>query len=133
MSDSVIEAATITLGMLADATRLRLMAALVEAESDVTALTRAVGAARPAVSQHLGKLRLAGLVQARRDGRRSVYAVTDPHVRRLVLEALRTAEHRVTDRPAHHAPAPRPAPAPSPGPPSTPAPAPTPTSNRTPT
>src|SRR5690349_15440261 len=105
-SDDVIQAATVTLGMLADGTRLRLMAALVDAESDVTALTRLVGAARPAVSQHLGKLRLAGLVRARRDGRRSVYAVTDPHVRRLVIEALRMAEHRVSDRPAHHASAP---------------------------
>jgi DNA-binding transcriptional ArsR family regulator len=110
MSDDVIQAATVTLGMLADGTRLRLMAALVDAESDVTALTRLVGAARPAVSQHLGKLRLAGLVRTRRDGRRSVYAVTDPHVRRLVLEALRTAEHRVTDRPSHHASPPVPAP-----------------------
>jgi DNA-binding transcriptional ArsR family regulator len=110
MSDDVIQAATVTLGMLADGTRLRLMAALVAAESDVTALTRLVGAARPAVSQHLGKLRLAGLVRARRDGRRSVYAVTDPHVRRLVVEALRMAEHRVSDRPAHHASAPVPAP-----------------------
>ena len=110
MSDDVIQAATVTLGMLADGTRLRLMAALVDAESDVTALTRLVGAARPAVSQHLGKLRLAGLVQARRDGRRSVYAVTDPHVRRLVVEALRMAEHRVSDRPAHHTSAPVPAP-----------------------
>jgi len=110
MDADVIQAATVTLGMLADGTRLRLMAALVEAESDVTALTRLVGAARPAVSQHLGKLRLAGLVRARRDGRRSVYAVTDPHVRRLVIEALRMAEHQVTDRPAHHAGAPVPAP-----------------------
>ncbi|MEU8612085.1 metalloregulator ArsR/SmtB family transcription factor [Actinoplanes sp. NPDC048791] len=109
-SDDVIQAATVTLGMLADGTRLRLMAALVDAESDVTALTRLVGAARPAVSQHLGKLRLAGLVRARRDGRRSVYAVTDPHVRRLVIEALRMAEHRLSDRPAHHASAPDSAP-----------------------
>ena len=46
MSDDVIHAATVTLGMLADGTRLRLMAALVDAESDVTALTCLVGAAR---------------------------------------------------------------------------------------
>jgi DNA-binding transcriptional ArsR family regulator len=110
VSDDVIQAATVTLGMLADTTRLRLMAALVDADSDVTTLTRLVGAARPAVSQHLGKLRLAGLVRGRRDGRRSVYAVTDPHVRRLVVEALRMAEHRVTDHPAHHGRATIPAP-----------------------
>jgi DNA-binding transcriptional ArsR family regulator len=103
--DSVIAAATLALSMLADATRLRLMARLLDGEQDVTALTTAVGAARPAVSQHLGKLRLAGLVVTHREGRRSVYAVADQHVRRLVIEALYAAEHRVSDRPRHHQPA----------------------------
>ena len=100
--DPVVEAATTILGMLADSTRLRLMVELVRGERDVTALTATVGAARPAVSQHLGKLRLAGLVRVRREGRRQVYALTDTHVARLVTEAVRTAEHRVSDRPAHH-------------------------------
>ncbi|MBF9131689.1 helix-turn-helix transcriptional regulator [Plantactinospora sp. S1510] len=101
--DAVVESATVTLGMLADATRLRLMAHLLDGEQDVTALTGAVGAARPAVSQHLAKLRLTGLVTVRREGRRALYVVADPHVRRLVTEALRMAEHQVSDRPAHHA------------------------------
>jgi DNA-binding transcriptional ArsR family regulator len=101
---AVIEAATTILGMLADPTRLRLMARLRHGEQDVTALTAAVGAARPAVSQHLGKLRLAGLVRVRRDGRRQMYGLADAHVGRLVTEALHTAEHRVSARPAHHDP-----------------------------
>jgi DNA-binding transcriptional ArsR family regulator len=102
-SESVIAAATVALGMLADGTRLRLMARLLAGEADVTALTAAVGASRPAVSQHLGKLRLAGLTVSRRDGRRVVYAVTDEHVRRLVTEALYAAEHRVSEHPRHPA------------------------------
>ncbi|MBW6439091.1 metalloregulator ArsR/SmtB family transcription factor [Actinoplanes hulinensis] len=97
--NAVVEAARVLLGMLADPTRLRLAACLAHGEQDVTALTAAVGAARPAVSQHLGKLRLAGLVTVRRDGRRQVYALADPHIGRLVTEALHTAEHRVP-RPA---------------------------------
>jgi DNA-binding transcriptional ArsR family regulator len=96
MSDSIVAAATLALGLLADTTRLRLMVALLDGERDVTTLTEAVGAARPAVSQHLGKLRLAGLVTARRDGRRILYAIADQHLCRLVVEAVRTAEHRVT-------------------------------------
>lgn len=100
--DAVVQVATVTLAMLSDATRLRLMAHLLTGEQDVTALTAAVGAARPAVSQHLGKLRLAGLVTVRRVGRRGLYAVAGPHVRRLVTEALQMAEHQVSDRPAHH-------------------------------
>ena len=100
--DAVMHRAVTTFAMLADATRLRLLAGLLDAEQDVTALTAAVGAARPAVSQHLGKLRLAGLVTVRREGRRAVYTVAGPHVRRLVVEALHAAEHHVSDRPAHH-------------------------------
>jgi len=100
--DAVVQAATVALAMLSDATRLRLLAHLLGGERDVTALTAAVGAARPAVSQHLGKLRLAGLVTVRRDGRRALYTVPTQHVRRLVIEALRMAEHQVSDRPAHH-------------------------------
>ena len=87
------------LGMLADRTRLRLLAALLAGEQDVAALTAATGSARPAVSQHLGKLRLAGLVQVRRDGRRQVYAVAGPHVAHLVTEVLHAA--------SRHLPAPR--------------------------
>jgi DNA-binding transcriptional ArsR family regulator len=100
--DEVVDAAVVALGMLADATRLRLMAELLDGERDVTTLTAVVGAARPAVSQHLAKLRLSGLVVARRHGRRSVYALGDEHVRRLVTEALHAAEHMVPGRPAHH-------------------------------
>ena len=102
VGDAVVHRAVTTFAMLADATRLRLLAGLLDAEQDVTALTAAVGAARPAVSQHLGKLRLAGLVTVRREGRRAVYTVAGPHVRRLVVEALYAAEHHVSDQPAHH-------------------------------
>lgn len=37
-----------------------------------------MGGALPAVSQHLTKLKLAGLVRSRREGRRMVYFVDDP-------------------------------------------------------
>jgi DNA-binding transcriptional ArsR family regulator len=87
--------------MLADPTRLRIMWLLCEAEHDVTDLAAAVGSARPAVSQHLAKLRLAGLVGVRRDGRRAVYGVRGGHVRRLLVEALGSADHRVTGAPDH--------------------------------
>ncbi|MBO4204792.1 ArsR/SmtB family transcription factor [Micromonospora echinofusca] len=96
-----VAAATDMLRMLADPTRLRLMWLLSEGEYDVTALVTALGTARPAVSQHLGKLRLAGLVSVRRDGRRAVYQARGGHVRRLVTEVLHAASHRVTGTPVH--------------------------------
>lgn len=85
--------------MLADPTRLRIMWLLCAGERDVTDLATAVDAARPAVSQHLAKLRLAGLVTTRRDGRRAVYRVRGAHLRRLLVEALDAADHHITGRP----------------------------------
>jgi DNA-binding transcriptional ArsR family regulator len=96
-----VAAAAVMLHLLADPTRLRLMWLLTAGEHDVTALTEAVGVARPAVSQHLAKLRLAGLVTVRRQGRHAVYAVSGGHVRRLVTEALYAAEHHVSGVPDH--------------------------------
>lgn len=89
------------LALLGDRTRLALLHALAEGEADVTTLTETCGAARPAVSQHLARLRLAGLVTTRKEGRRVVYALRDGHLRRVVDEALNLADHRISDRPAH--------------------------------
>ncbi|HEX4100980.1 MAG TPA: metalloregulator ArsR/SmtB family transcription factor [Pseudonocardiaceae bacterium] len=96
-----IEAAVTALRMLADPTRLRVMWLLGTGEYDVGSLTTAVGAARPSVSQHLAKLKLAGLVTMRRDGRRAVYAARGGHVRRLVAEVLAAADHHLTGAPDH--------------------------------
>jgi DNA-binding transcriptional ArsR family regulator len=100
-SEAQIAAAVTTFQLLGDATRLRLMWALADGEHDVGTLAEMVGAARPAVSQHLAKLRLAGLVEARRMGRRGVYRARDAHVRALIAEALHHADHEVSGIPRH--------------------------------
>jgi DNA-binding transcriptional ArsR family regulator len=87
--------------MLADPTRLRLLWLLCGGEHDVTGLVATVGAARPAVSQHLAKLRMTGLVSTRRDGRRVLYTARGGHVRRLLAEALEAAAHTVGNLPDH--------------------------------
>jgi len=88
------------LGHLADPTRLRLLY-LLRTEQDVSSLTAQVDASRSSVSQHLGRLRLAGLVQARRDGRRMCYRLTSDHLAHLVDEALQFADHDVHGVPHH--------------------------------
>ncbi|MFI6873761.1 ArsR/SmtB family transcription factor [Streptomyces sp. NPDC050400] len=96
--------ATRVFALLSDATRLHLLwlLALDElVEPDVGSLAERVDASRTAVSQHLAKLRLAGLVEARREGRHMHYRLTDGHLRRLVTEALSHADHRVTGRAPH--------------------------------
>jgi DNA-binding transcriptional ArsR family regulator len=83
------------LGLLADRTRLGLVRRLCDGEADVTTLTEACGASRTSVSQHLARLRLAGLVNTRKDGRRVVYALRHGHIGRLVHEALSVADHQI--------------------------------------
>lgn len=46
-----------------------------------------------AVSQHLSKLRLAGLVTNRREGTFIYYALADHHIGELVRQALSHADH----------------------------------------
>jgi DNA-binding transcriptional ArsR family regulator len=85
--------------MLADPTRIKLLWALLQGESSVACLAELVGASPTAVSQHLAKLRLAGLVRGRRQGTFVYYTAADEHVRALLAEALFHAEHADRDLP----------------------------------
>jgi DNA-binding transcriptional ArsR family regulator len=97
-SDEQVVAAVETLKLLADSTRLRILWALLHGEHSVGHLAEHVGAAAPGVSQHLAKLRLAGLVTTRRDGNHIFYLADNDHLRRLVEEALFHAGHVVGER-----------------------------------
>ncbi|MFG2129919.1 ArsR/SmtB family transcription factor [Streptomyces sp. NPDC048751] len=95
-SADVLARAAETFGLLASPARLHIVWALAHGESDVSGLAERVGGALPAVSQHLTKLKLAGLVRSRREGRRQVYFVDDPDV----ADVVRLAMDRLTDRAA---------------------------------
>ena len=81
-----VEAAASWMRLLGDPTRLRVLCALAQGESDVGCLAELAGAGGPTVSQHLAKLRLAGVVKARREGQRMVYELLDPAVRALLVD-----------------------------------------------
>ena len=89
------------LGLLADRTRLALLHALTEGEADVTTLTEACGAARPSVSQHLARLRLAGLVTTRKEGRRVIYSLRTRPPQTAGRRSARSADHQLGDLPPH--------------------------------
>ncbi|MEV4438906.1 metalloregulator ArsR/SmtB family transcription factor [Streptomyces sp. NPDC049577] len=94
-SAEVLAEAAAAFGLLASSARLHLVWALAQGESDVSGLAERVGGALPAISQHLAKLKLAGLVRSRREGRRVVYLVDDPHVVTIVrLMVGQLAERR---------------------------------------
>ncbi len=92
-SDEQIDAAAVTLKLLADPTRLRILWALLHGEHSVNELAAHVGSPASSVSQHLAKLRLAKLVRARRHGTQMFYVVENAHLARLTTEALFHADH----------------------------------------
>ena len=79
--------------LLADPTRIKVLWALLQGESSVACLAELAGVAPTAVSQHLAKLRLAGLVRGRREGTFVYYSAGDHHVKGLLDQALFHADH----------------------------------------
>jgi len=63
--------------VLAEPTRRRILDELVRAEASVGTLVDVLALPQPTVSKHLRVLREAGIVRARQDGQRRVYAL-DP-------------------------------------------------------
>lgn len=88
LSPELLQRAAGRFGLLASTMRLHIVWLLAEGERDVGSLAEEVGGTLQAVSQHLAKLKLAGLVRSRRDGRHHVYLVDDPHVVLMVRLAV---------------------------------------------
>ena len=87
-SDATLADAAEVFQLLATPGRLHLLWLLADAEYDVTTLASALGGTKAAISQHLAKLKLAGWVDSRRDGRHVYYQATDPHIITLVHQAI---------------------------------------------
>lgn len=84
VTSAQLDAAAQTFDLLSVPGRLHLVWLLAIRELDVTTLAELTGAAIPAASQQLAKLRAAGVVTARRDGRRQLYRVEDPHIVQVI-------------------------------------------------
>ena len=97
-----VELAVEVFGMLADATRVRLILALRDGELSVNHLADVVDKSPAAVSQHLAKLRLARIVSTRQDGQRVFYRLENEHASKLVADAIFQAEHSLGGTPRHH-------------------------------
>lgn len=87
-SRDVLEDAAEVFALLSTPGRLHLLWILSNAETDVTTLVTEVGGTKAGISQHLTKLRLAGWIGRRREGRRVLYRVIDPHIVTLVHQAV---------------------------------------------
>ena len=73
-----------TLRFLGDGNRLRILLMLTEAERCVCDLNDGLGLAQNLVSYHLGKLRKAGIVRARREGTWIYYSIDPDGWERLI-------------------------------------------------
>lgn len=73
---------------LSDPSRVRIIAALLEGETNVGALAEIVGISESAVSHQLRTLRQMRLVRARKQGRQVYYSLDDEHVADLFMRGL---------------------------------------------
>ena len=84
-------------GVLADPTRVRLVAALAARELCVCDMANVVGLRQSTVSHQLRLLRALRVVRFRKEGRIAYYTLDDAHIRGLLergLEHIRTAADR---------------------------------------
>lgn len=86
LTERVGEAADV-LKAMASETRLRIMCALSEGEVPVNQLSEMTGQSQSAVSQHLAKLRAAGLVEGRRDAQ-TIYYRCRPGIAQALIDTL---------------------------------------------
>ena len=96
-----VNAAVTSFALLADPTRVRMLWALRDEEHDVSSLADFAECRPTVASQHLSKLRFAGLVEGRRQGQRVLYRLRGGHVRTLLAEALFHADHQASGTPVH--------------------------------
>lgn len=83
VADKAEEAASL-LALMANAKRLLILCELAEGERSVGVLAQAVGLGQSALSQHLAKLRAAGVVAARREGQSIIYRLADARAEALM-------------------------------------------------
>ncbi|MFD4439953.1 ArsR/SmtB family transcription factor [Nocardia sp. NPDC058519] len=107
LSEQQLHDLAATFGMLAATSRLQIVWLLTHGERDVGTLATEIGQSVAVVSQHLAKLKLAGLVNARKEGRRQVYLLADPGVAAIVgfaaatmLDVPEQTQRRTDDRTA---------------------------------
>lgn len=87
-TDEQVSRASESFRMLSDPTRIKVLWALLQGENSVACLAELADVAPAVVSQHLAKLRLAGLVKGRREGTFVYYSPTDHEVLRVLSQAL---------------------------------------------
>ena len=88
ISDAVASRLAELFRALGDPSRVRIIAALTEGETNVNRLAEIAGISESAASHHLRGLRLMRLVRARKNGRQVYYSLDDDHIANLFRGSL---------------------------------------------
>ncbi|SFW74951.1 ArsR/SmtB family transcription factor [Amycolatopsis australiensis] len=88
LSPDLLQDAAAVFGLLSAPVRLHILWLLAGSERDVGTLAEETGQSVATVSHHLGKLKLAGLVRARRHGKHQIHYVDNPHVAHIAQLAI---------------------------------------------
>ncbi|MBQ9068636.1 MAG: winged helix-turn-helix transcriptional regulator [Eggerthellaceae bacterium] len=74
--------------VFADTTRIKILYSLMEQELPVSAIAEAVDVSQSAVSHQLRSLKQAHLVKYRKDGKQTIYSLSDDHVYTMISQGL---------------------------------------------
>ncbi len=94
VSDAVAGRLAESFAILGDATRVKLIAALMSSELCVCDLAALLNLSQSAVSHQLRLLRALRLVKFRREGRMVYYSLDDEHIENLFMQGLQHAAER---------------------------------------
>jgi DNA-binding transcriptional ArsR family regulator len=95
VSAELLQTVATTFGLLSATARVHLIWLLAGGEQDVGSLAEDTGHSVATVSHHLSKLKLAGLVRSRREGKHQFYLLADDYVVDILGLALR--HHQISD------------------------------------
>jgi DNA-binding transcriptional ArsR family regulator len=96
-TEPLVDLVTQRLALLADPTRVRLLALLEQHEQNVQELSDAVTSTPQNVSRHLGILHRSGIVARRREGTSVYYSLVDYSACRLLEQALASISGQIDE------------------------------------
>jgi DNA-binding transcriptional ArsR family regulator len=95
ISDETIADVARVFKVLADPTRLKIIAALIKHEMCVQDISELLNMSLPAVSHHLKSLRDSRLIKYRRDGKKAIYLIDDTLLIQLLARGLASYNKKI--------------------------------------
>jgi len=96
-TEPLVDLVTQRLALLADPTRVRLLALLEQREQSVQELSDSVTSTPQNISRHLGILHRSGIVARRREGTSVYYSLVDYSTCRLLEQALASISGQIDE------------------------------------